>query len=434
MPTDLDGTAWTLTALDGSSPLEGTQITLDFGEGQAHGSTGCNTYWATYAQDGVSLNIVGLAMTERACLDPPGAMEQEQRYLDLLRAAVRYRIAGNELSLMAAAGQTLAYIASDVTRPMASVAAQATEAPAAPPPDLPTRMVGPTGVRPTPIGGPGYAPGAPAADLSTPTAGPTPIGSPAHTPTSAVAEGDAGPTVHYFLANVTEADPGDTIVLEWGSSGGVAAVLYHLLPGGQLPHSGWQVALTGVYTYEISPDERNLSEFFLYVYDEAERAASANLGITLRCPVPWFFEPAPTTCGSNPVHSQAAEEHFQRGTMVWVGQRDAIFVLYDDGAHPKWDMFVDEYDEGDPAHDPAITPPEGLRQPIRGFGLVWRDHPEVRERLGWAIDREKGFDTIVQTTTLYKYNSTYIRALDGDVWHLGPERASWDKIRVTVVS
>jgi hypothetical protein len=62
--------------------------------------------------------------------------------------------------------------------------------------------------------------------------------------------------------------------------------------------------------------------------------------------------------------------------------------------------------------------------------LVWRQNPTVRERLGWAIDEETGFETIVQHTTLYKYNSTYLRALDGNVWHLGPEMSSWEKIAV----
>jgi hypothetical protein len=36
----------------------------------------------------------------------------------------------------------------------------------------------------------------------------------------------------------------------------------------------------------------------------------------------------------------------------------------------------------------------------------------------------------VQHTTLYKYNSTYLRALDGNVWLLGPEMSSWEKIVV----
>jgi len=180
-----------------------------------------------------------------------------------------------------------------------------------------------------------------------------------------------------------------------------------------------------------------LSQFYLYVYDGAERGADAHLAVRLRCPAAWFFSPAPDVCASPPVGSNAAEQHFERGVMIWVedtiwaGEAASIFVLYDDDQHsPKWERFTDEWDEGEPDHDPAIIPPAGLYQPVRGFGLVWREHPNVRDRLGWAVDEEMGFSTIMQITTLFKYNSTYLRALDGDVWHLGPELSSWEKISV----
>lgn len=250
-------------------------------------------------------------------------------------------------------------------------------------------------------------------------------------------EANAGPIVHYLRANVKEADPGDTIVLEWSSSGATAAVLYPILPSEQLPQSGWEVAPTGVYTYEIPSDARNSSRFYLHVTDETERDAGANLTVRLRCPVPWFFSPAPYVCASDPILSNAAEQRFEHGTMIWVEDtiwvewKDRIFVLYDDDQpSPKWETFTDEWYEGEPDHDPALTPPDGLYQPVRGFGLVWRECPNVRDRLGWAVDQETCFSTIMQTTTLFKYNSTYLRALDGNVWHLGPEMSSWEKIWV----
>jgi hypothetical protein len=93
-------------------------------------------------------------------------------------------------------------------------------------------------------------------------------------------------------------------------------------------------------------------------------------------------------------------------------------------------MYADDWNEGDPEDDPTLTPPDGLYQPVRGFGLVWRTYSEVRDRLGWAVDQEVGFDTVIQMTTRYKYNSTYIQALDGNVWHLQPELSGWEKIQV----
>jgi hypothetical protein len=234
---------------------------------------------------------------------------------------------------------------------------------------------------------------------------------------------------------VDEADPGDTIVLEWKSSGGTAAVLYSIPPSGQLPQSGWEVAPTGVYTVDISADERNQSRFSLYVSDEAGRWASTGVTVKLRCPAPWFFSPAPDVCASDPVFSSAAEQHFEHGAMIWIEEQDTIFVLYDNDYEiapgHQWEQFIDTWDEDQPEHDPALTPPDGLYQPVRGFGLVWRQQPYVRDRLGWAVDKEIGFNTVEQWTTLYKYNSGYFRALDGNIWCLGPERSSWEKIMVS---
>jgi hypothetical protein len=37
---------------------------------------------------------------------------------------------------------------------------------------------------------------------------------------------------------------------------------------------------------------------------------------------------------------------------------------------------------------------------------------------------------MVQMTAMLKYNSIYLRALDGNVWHLAPEGSQWEKIQV----
>jgi hypothetical protein len=39
-----------------------------------------------------------------------------------------------------------------------------------------------------------------------------------------------------------------------------------------------------------------------------------------------------------------------------------------------------------------------------------------------------GFETLVQRTSYWKYNHTYLRALDGGVWHLEPERSGWEHL------
>jgi hypothetical protein len=272
-------------------------------------------------------------------------------------------------------------------------------------------------------------PPTPSPTLLAPTPSPIPTAFKTPAPT-AVEEASTGPAILYFRSSVEEADPGDTVVLEWASTGATKAILCRIPPSYHMPQSGWDVDPTGTFAYQIPSDERNWTVVQLYVFDEAENYAVASLTILLRCLDPWFFSPAPDVCPTAPIVSQAAEQHFERGTMIWVKELDRIYVLYEDINSPKWQAFPDDWDESLPESDPSIVPPEGLQQPIRGFGLVWRQNPTVRERLGWAVDREMGFETIVQHTTLYKYNSTYLRALDGNIYHLGPEQSSWEKIEI----
>ena len=292
---------------------------------------------------------------------------------------------------------------------------------------------------------------------NTPTPAPTPTYTPTHTPAATTAPQPTQPTatqdaiiststpkpetptaspnpvpqIRVFKASMNELDPGDTIVLSWQSLDATGVTLYLIPPSHHLPQSGWDLAATGSYTVTINPAARNHTEFLLYAYNAAGQGTSQGLTVYLRCPDPWFFMPEPNICPTAPLYSAAAEQHFEHGVMLWIGAQDRIIVLFDDKQFsPKYSVFRDEWEEGQPDQDSTLQPPNGLEQPIRGFGLVWRTHSEVRDRLGWATQGEVGFDTIFQNETRYKYNATYIRALDGHVWYLGPERSTWKKIEV----
>lgn len=237
-----------------------------------------------------------------------------------------------------------------------------------------------------------------------------------------------GPVIHFFRADVEIADPGDTILLEWTSSGATGAVLYHLLPTGQFGYS-WTVEPSASMSYQIPETWRNFEHFILRVDDDEGLWAQAYLNIPLTCPDTWFFEPAPGECpAAPPIYSPGAEQPFEHGLMLWVREQDAIYILFDDGGVSRWRVVIDQWDEGDPIDDPSIIPPSGFYQPVRGFGLVWRDEPEVRERLGWATALEQGYETAVQRTSRWKYNDIYIRAWDGGVWRLLPEGSGWEHI------
>ncbi len=121
----LEGTTWLLSAFveeteaEGMAaplpmvtmPLLGTQITATFQDDKVGGSAGCNSYGAVFAVDGTTLRVETPEATEMACLEPPGIMEQEQRYLDILSSAVVHSIHFNQLWLETGDGYALIFAA-----------------------------------------------------------------------------------------------------------------------------------------------------------------------------------------------------------------------------------------------------------------------------------------------------------------------------------
>ena len=245
----------------------------------------------------------------------------------------------------------------------------------------------------------------------------------------------APPIIDFFEANVEVADPGDTIELSWSTTNVVSTTIYHLFPTGQLG-TFWHVTPSGTMTYTIDPGARNQTNFLLFASNEGNQWTSAGVHIVLTCPDTWFFAPAPDICpAAAALVSAAAEQHFEHGVMLWVAEQDRIYVLFDDDqSTTAWAAFEDVWEEGMPEDDPTIIPPPGFFQPRRGFGLVWREQMSnsmlVRDRLGWAVDMESGYETAVQATSYSEYNDLYIRAADGNVWRLVTEHSDWEKIIV----
>lgn len=90
---------------------------------------------------------------------------------------------------------------------------------------------------------------------------------------------------------------------------------------------------------------------------------------------------------------QVAEQLFQRGRMFWVQPTQQIWVLALNGeGRGAWTIYPDTFrDDTDPELDASLVAPDGLLQPTRGFGKLWRTNQEVRDALGWATTPEFGY-------------------------------------------
>lgn len=93
--------------------------------------------------------------------------------------------------------------------------------------------------------------------------------------------------------------------------------------------------------------------------------------------------------------------------MVWVGSLNLIYIMYSDGQAPRWMAYRDYFVEGmaETAGEYNNAPAPNLWQPRRGFGLLWRSNPAIRNRIGWAVQEwEQPYSVQIQ------------RAVDGTIY------------------
>jgi hypothetical protein len=152
----------------------------------------------------------------------------------------------------------------------------------------------------------------------------------------------------------------------------------------------------------------------------------------------WFFDDPPGICPkAPPLFSYAAAQRFERGLMIWIKAQDTYYILYDGFITPSGRQSatsaitslqilngpVDLAPGSSVGNRVGEAPPNGLFEPISGFGLVWRGEvvgvEGVRARLGWAMEPEYGFDTIYQCEMSCGSNwDCYLEGPQGATFHL----------------
>ena len=242
---------------------------------------------------------------------------------------------------------------------------------------------------------------------------------PTVTPTKPAATATPDIVIEYFRSNSTSIEPNGNVTLSWSVVGAEEIVIYRLSPNG-LREREWPVGESGSIT--VSSNAPDFARFEL----EAEAGGLSEisrLSLTVGCGETWFFSPAPSGCPSSAANlSLHVEQTFEGGRMIWIqGGRD-VYVIFTDSETPQWQQYIDQYTDGQPASDPGLVPPSpGLIQPVRGFGLIWREQTRVRERLGWATTPEISYDGAVQDSV----TATYVRSQQGGILQLNAGGSSW---------
>ncbi len=251
--------------------------------------------------------------------------------------------------------------------------------------------------------------------------------------------------IHNFeIVELQDVDSGKRITFSWSAAGVSARIVSGTR---QRLQEWWVVPLSGTLTVEVRGTTYRNPDFTLevcdspvcYSGDESLQMISKSVQIEWACRLDYFFTPAPRRCPLRPVtFSWAAEQRFEHGRMIWLEYNDTIYVFYDDGptCYPQhypgpghFERFEDTWTSDEPESDPTILPPQGLYQPIRGFGKVWRENQRVQEQLGWAIAPEQGFEGALQHEHHEGSSSganEYLRTVDNAViWCFGAYVGPW---------
>lgn len=111
------------------------------------------------------------------------------------------------------------------------------------------------------------------------------------------------------------------------------------------------------------------------------------------CEFVYFFGAGGRGCPTSATSTlYIAYQQFEGGSMIWHGDSEVIYVLYDGGQLASF--IVATYNN---YPDNTITDaPEGRVAPFSGFGKVWGNNENVRIGLGWGLADEQGFEALYQ--------------------------------------
>jgi heat shock protein HslJ len=102
--------AWSLSEIDGRAPIAGTSVTLEIeADGKLAGSAGANRYFGSCERTAAGIAMSPLGSTRMYVAEPPGLMEQEARFLELLGNATALRADSSALVFLVAGEEKLRF-------------------------------------------------------------------------------------------------------------------------------------------------------------------------------------------------------------------------------------------------------------------------------------------------------------------------------------
>lgn len=213
------------------------------------------------------------------------------------------------------------------------------------------------------------------------------VAPPSAAPTATASNTPAGvdpsavPQIELFTASPEVVNAGDKVTLTWKTNADRVSLRPFLGEG--WPQPWFDQPGSGSMEFSTDPQARDGYRIQLVITVNGQ-STDKSVAVHVACPDTWAFENPPGTCPYPAESGAGSIQLFEHGRMFWISATRTIVVLRSDATFA---IGKDNWEAGMPESDPALTPPDGLLQPVRGFGKYWREQGE-QVKLGWATSPE----------------------------------------------
>ena len=222
--------------------------------------------------------------------------------------------------------------------------------------------------------------------------------------------------INHFAASSTVVSPGGTITLEWAGQGAVRHVEIGWVYNGAYVREAAGLPSTGQVELTIPDDGRDHMTYLVRVTDgNPANEVIAQTSVQVQCEQAWYFTPAPSGCPSDLLLTTFREQHFERGTIVYMPALGMHYVMV---AGQEARLLRDEFVPGMPLRDEGILIPDNFSYTDGAIHYTWR-HDSIRTALGYAIDDEREYQGLMQRTVGESGELMYIMASSGHVYRVG---------------
>lgn len=110
-----------------------------------------------------------------------------------------------------------------------------------------------------------------------------------------------------------------------------------------------------------------------------------------------IITPPPPAPGGTSYNLRVSFQTYERGFMIWRTDNGEISVYLGSGSGTVRNFPASSYARlpDNPIPEPAMPEPRPFVKPLYGFGKVWGNYADVRDRIGWATQPEIGYVTTI---------------------------------------